>query len=227
MFVSVVSGHWTSLGIARLIAKRAATATIEFFAGPEHDEQPRYEVPLELIRQIAIPRETRIFSPVQGGTFWRVGRCLDCADELIQVQFPNQEIVNLPSSEVYVRWRRPIANPERYLARFITETPLFARARRQFVRSVLSQRSAALGITAALSSAIELEPHQLEVARRVLHDPIQRYLLADEVGLGKRLRRALSFASILSIIPTMPARLFWFLPRSLTNGKVNCGRAFP
>src|SRR5258708_19253322 len=36
-----------------------------------------------------------------------------------------------------------------------------------------------------MSATIELQPHQLEVARRVLRDPAQRYLLADEVGLGK------------------------------------------
>ena len=32
---------------------------------------------------------------------------------------------------------------------------------------------------------MSLERHQVEVVRRVLEDPIQRYLLADEVGLGK------------------------------------------
>lgn len=36
-----------------------------------------------------------------------------------------------------------------------------------------------------ISSLIELEEHQAEVVKRVLQDPVQRYLLADEVGLGK------------------------------------------
>jgi ATP-dependent helicase HepA len=36
-----------------------------------------------------------------------------------------------------------------------------------------------------LSSAIELVEHQVSVVHRVLQDPFQRYLLADEVGLGK------------------------------------------
>ncbi len=35
------------------------------------------------------------------------------------------------------------------------------------------------------SSSVELEAHQIEVVRRILQDPVQRYLLADEVGLGK------------------------------------------
>ncbi len=40
-------------------------------------------------------------------------------------------------------------------------------------------------MTGLISSRIELFPHQVEVVRRVLEDPIGRYLLADEVGLGK------------------------------------------
>lgn len=36
-----------------------------------------------------------------------------------------------------------------------------------------------------LSAVIDLEPHQVNVVNRVLQDPVQRYLLADEVGLGK------------------------------------------
>ena len=36
-----------------------------------------------------------------------------------------------------------------------------------------------------ISSVIDLYDYQIEVARRVLEDTKQRYLLADEVGLGK------------------------------------------
>jgi ATP-dependent helicase HepA len=185
MFVSVTSGELSGLGFARLVSRSSSTATIEFFAGPDHDVQPKYTVPIGLIRPAPIPRETRIFSSQAENQLWRVGRCIDGTGDLIQVQFPNQETVNVPADEVFVRWRRPIERPECYLARCITETPRFAHARQRFVGSLVGQRASALGITAALSSAIELEPHQLEVARRVLHDPIQRYLLADEVGLGK------------------------------------------
>jgi ATP-dependent helicase HepA len=42
-----------------------------------------------------------------------------------------------------------------------------------------------MGMSAVASSAVELEAHQIEVVRRILQDPVQRYLLADEVGLGK------------------------------------------
>ena len=32
---------------------------------------------------------------------------------------------------------------------------------------------------------LDLEDYQIEIVSRVLKDPIQRYLLSDEVGLGK------------------------------------------
>ena len=41
------------------------------------------------------------------------------------------------------------------------------------------------GMHCLLSSAVDLEHHQVEVVRRVLRDPIQRYLLGDEVGPGQ------------------------------------------
>ena len=79
----------------------------------------------------------------------------------------------------------PNHDPTPFLAAKITETPRFADPRSAFVRSIVAQRAAAMGISALLSSSIELEAHQVEVVRRVLQDPVQRYLLADEVGLGK------------------------------------------
>jgi ATP-dependent helicase HepA len=211
-FVSVVEGSLAGLGIARLLRTCRGIATIEFFAGPEINVQPRFDVPVASIRKTHIPRETRVFSPTNGGAYWRVGRCLDGVDEPIQVQFPNQEIVNLPSSDVFVRWSKPISDPSAYLARMVTETPMFAFNRASFIQNIVRQRATAMGITAALSSAIELQPHQLEVARRVLHDPNQRYLLADEVGLGKTIEACIVIrqyfidepysASALVVVPT-------------------------
>ena len=57
--------------------------------------------------------------------------------------------------------------------------------RRAAIGALTSGRSNAFGLTALLSASVELAHHQVDVVRRVLNDPIQRYLLADEVGLGK------------------------------------------
>jgi ATP-dependent helicase HepA len=84
-----------------------------------------------------------------------------------------------------VRWSRAIDDPTAFLGAKISETPRFADGRRKFVRSAIAQRAAAMGMPALTSSSVELEAHQIEVVRRILQDPVQRYLLADEVGLGK------------------------------------------
>lgn len=86
---------------------------------------------------------------------------------------------------VFVRWSRPVEDPTPLLASRINESLSLANDRRTFVRSQTHQRAASMGISSLLSCAIELEAHQIEVVRRVLQDPVQRYLLADEVGLGK------------------------------------------
>src|SRR5688572_1913188 len=46
-------------------------------------------------------------------------------------------------------------------------------------------------MTALLSPCVELEDYQFNVVTRVLQDPVQRYLLADEVGLGKTVEAGL------------------------------------
>ncbi|MBM6431185.1 hypothetical protein JQC70_39130, partial [Burkholderia contaminans] len=66
-------------------------------------------------------------------------------------------------------------------------------------------------MTALVSAGIELAPHQVAAVRRVLSDPVQRYLLADEVGLGKTIEAGLivrqhlidnSETSVLIAVPT-------------------------
>jgi ATP-dependent helicase HepA len=62
--------------------------------------------------------------------------------------------------------------------------PLFA-AREQLLRSHMRMLRDAGGFRALLSSRIDLHPHQAYVAGVVTRDHRRRYILADEVGLGK------------------------------------------
>jgi ATP-dependent helicase HepA len=59
------------------------------------------------------------------------------------------------------------------------------------MQAVTAQRAACRGMGALLSSSVQLEAYQFNVVRKVLQDPIQRYLLADEVGLGKTIEAGL------------------------------------
>lgn len=72
-----------------------------------------------------------------------------------------------------------------FLAEQSNDAPFFYQLRAPFLNAYLSQQHIYQSISAIPSSSVSLEAHQLAVVRRVLHDPTPKYLLADEVGLGK------------------------------------------
>ena len=52
-----------------------------------------------------------------------------------------------------------------------------------------------------MSSGVELHEHQVRAARRVLLDPVRRYVLADEVGLGKTIEAGMILRQIMLETP--------------------------
>jgi len=184
MFVSVRASNGVVRGLAKLIGRVSDRVSVEFFEAPTLP--PRVEeVDPTLVDPITLPEQTRLYYFNERLQAWHIGRLIDDHGDSQFVKFPNGQSAMIPVSEIFVRCGAPIGDPTPFLAAKITETPRFADARSAFVRSVVTQRGASMGMSALLPSAIELEAHQVEVVRRVLQDPIQRYLLADEVGLGK------------------------------------------
>lgn len=105
----------------------------------------------------------------------------------------DDEVANpdLRSGDLHLRDFVPMSDPLVLLASGQAGRLEFVEARRRLrdLSAALSAPTAGLG--AALSAPIELHAHQLAVVRRVLSDPVQRYLLADEVGLGKTIEAGL------------------------------------
>lgn len=181
-------------GIGKLIGADANIGTIEYFESPAGPRVHRVQVPAASIKEVELPAQTRIFwfdskshamraGRVDGGLISR--QALRSEEDHYHVRFPNNEEARLPISQLFVRWSRPIDDPTEYLAARITDTPFFFDGRAQIVRHIATQRAAFGGLTALASSAVELLEHQVTIVRRILADPIERYLLADEVGLGK------------------------------------------
>lgn len=122
---------------------------------------------------------------------WLSGRVLYVADDGdIFVRTPNADH-RLSEKQVHLRWMRPLDDIVAFAAADLTTSPYLAESRRPFLAGMRRQRAAARGFGSLTSSVIQLHAHQLEVARRVLEDPVQRYLLADEVGLGKTIEAGL------------------------------------
>jgi ATP-dependent helicase HepA len=134
------------------------------------------------------------------GDRWIVGRIDSPQNSQIDAYFihlPNGATKAVPSSELRVRWSVPLADPLGLLKVGTVETRFFHTRRTDFLRSVTEQRSACLGLGGVLSSAVEIHDHQVGAARRVLSDPIPRYLLADEVGLGKTIEAGMVLRHLL------------------------------
>lgn len=205
-------------GIGKLIAAEAEYAEVEFFDSPSGPRLVNVRVRLSSVERVTLSRQTRIFMFEPDSGIWRAGRI----DELItdehsgneehySVKFPNRVSERVPVSRLFVRWSRPIDDPTEYLAARITDTPFFFEGRSRIVRHFAKQRAAFGGMTALASSGIELLEHQVSLVRKVLADPIQRYLLADEVGLGKTIEAGIlikqhlldqpSDSSILVVVP--------------------------
>ena len=172
-------------GFGKVVEIEGENCIVDYFNSPTTPVARRVTVPTHRIIKKNLGANTTIFTLNQNTNQWLIGRVLEDNDERVEVRFANKQDYYLPYEEVFVRWKIPIEDPIEFLSNLLTEPPQFAEARSGFMRSYISQRRAAFGISALLSSSIELEPHQVEVVRRVLTDHTQRYLLADEVGLGK------------------------------------------
>lgn len=184
MFVRALEGEAAVFGVGKQIDRSGDVCTIAYFDAPTEDPI-KVELLAHQIEPVTIPEQTRVYYLNLAIGAWEIGRLLDDHGDTQLVQFPNKSTRLLSVVDIFVRWAKPIIDPTPFLANHINESPRFSDGRSAFTRSQISQRAAALGMSALLSSAVELESHQIEVVRRILQDPVQRYLLADEVGLGK------------------------------------------
>jgi len=174
-----------ALGVGKLVGVKGKKATIEYFDSPAEEKRHQEVVPLESVMGVVLDEQTRAHYFDPETERWHPGRALVPIRSTYLVAFPNGRKEEVPCEHLFVRWDTPIADPTGLLAARVNETPFFHESRSGFVKALVEQRAACAGMAGLLSSAIDLEDHQIEVTRRVLQDPIQRYLLADEVGLGK------------------------------------------
>ncbi|MBP0496279.1 hypothetical protein J5Y10_26075 [Roseomonas sp. SG15] len=108
-----------------------------------------------------------------------------------ELRFPNGKSGEFSEAALEVRCWTTAEDPAAVLAGGAAESQFLHDRRRVASERIVATHAATQGMTALLSSAIELVPHQVAAIRRVLSDPLQRYLLADEVGMGKTIEAGL------------------------------------
>lgn len=182
-----VESSANNLGVGKLVGIDGEVATVEYFESPAKNDRVQRVVTLRSLVGVRLDPEVRVYFENFESLCWQVGRILHFheTDNKYLVRFPNEERRLIDESVLTTRWAKPIDDPTDHLALQLNETPFWHQGRSAFIHSVYSQRRACGGMPGLLSSAIDLVEHQVSVVRRVLQDPFQRYLLADEVGLGK------------------------------------------
>ena len=204
-------------GLGKLLSvdKADASCVVEYFTGPSQ-EPVTITVQANTLKPAMPEKQTRVYFKDKSNG-WHVGRVLDGNGKIIEVNVPHLKdpILKLRSEKINIRWDAPIEDPAQYLACWITERPELNFWRRSFKGSLLSQRRASLGMTSILSSVIDIEAHQLKVVKTILQDPVQRYLLADEVGLGKTIEAGLVIKQYLLDHGERAKRVVILVPTSL------------
>lgn len=178
-----VKTNINNLGTGKVVSIAGSIAVVEYFESIA--KRQSFEIPVERLRPFALEKQTRCYIYDEEKDSWLIGRIEGFWDSQYDVALPGDEGGYYNPSNIFVRCDMWVNDPTEVLSAKGHETAFFHNNRSKFVRNIVKQRAVSRGMTGLISSKIDLYAHQVEVVRRVLEDPIQRYLLADEVGLGK------------------------------------------
>ena len=183
-----------TFGPGKVVSVESNRYKVEFFYSPWKKQTISQNE--QNVAAYDLPLKTRVYVNLDDG--WKAGqikaihrvRTFGGGNEY-DVDFLHRPSLRLHERYVFCRCWDGYDDPTLSLAARGVENQYWHERRHHFIASLLEQRAAAGGLGALLSSAIRFVPHQIEVARRVLEDPLQRYLLADEVGMGKTIEAGL------------------------------------
>ena len=145
---------------------------------------------IEELVKVYLGKQTRVYNFTQEFE-WRIGRVIDYEfmdDGSIEYEIKfsggkHQEWIK--EKDLDVRSLIKLDDPTDVLAHSYGESQFLHDARLNILNWMTNLRVSVKGLTALSSSSIDLVIHQVNIAKRILSDPIQRYLLSDEVGMGK------------------------------------------
>ncbi len=174
------------LGIGRLVSVDATSARIRYFRGPAKNPYVFREADTSRIELAEIRPHSRVY--FHDGHRWRIGRVEGehpHGGGQYLIALPNKEGEVLSHDQFDIRWSPRIEDPYELLASLGGDSPLVYEPRADLMASWYALQAATGGVSGLLLGSVELHDHQLTVVRTVSNDRDRRYLLADEVGLGK------------------------------------------
>ncbi|MCG9698015.1 protein DpdE [Shewanella sp. Isolate11] len=185
----VASNVFKGIGKVKSIDSNSMTAGVGFFCSPLTPYANLIDVALcdlEVVTSLGVRAE--VFVQFSNSQTWKIGH--------YDGERPgNQALITFSSNlrdvfdftELFVPNAHPKNeyNPYAYLKGKATSSPYICDALSAFYQAYYEQRRSCRSISSLISSSVELEKHQLAVVYEVLKDTEKKYLLCDEVGLGK------------------------------------------
>lgn len=175
-------------GIGRVGEIEGNRVRIDFFESPADPVAESQWVPADSVRKGVLSKQTRVFLQDARGR-WLAGRVIERYDSSYRVRMPDVgRDTELPESRLHVRWDRSPKDPLQVLLAGANESARYQDVREPVRQLLTAERAATGSATGITSSAVRIHAHQINAALRIIRDPIQRYLLADEVGMGKTIQ---------------------------------------
>src|SRR5437660_3048395 len=162
---------------------------IRLYGLPE-DEPGEIEVSLDVVDRCLILPYSH-FTIAQTGEQGRILHSCDTAmisgefqEYYVQIE-GKHKVTCVNESTLQVAANRQDYSPVSQLLHYEFQNPVWKSPRDQVVESCSELQNVAFGIEELIGTRLMLLAHQAEVVTRVLADSTCRYILADEVGLGK------------------------------------------
>jgi len=133
----------------------------------------------------------------------------------VEFESEGRESATLNERELWPIAAKLIETPQTRLLSLQLDQWEHFRARDDLLRALARLHKETAGIRAIAASRIELLPHQVSVVGTVIDDPRWRYILADEVGLGKTIEAGVITHELLAENPN--ARVLILTPGTLSR----------
>jgi len=175
-------------GIGKVVNIFDEKVDVRFFINIKNQVVKTYD--MSQVSIVYLSPKTRVYIHDPETKRWQMGR-VKKYDQTINpvmdylIHFPNKKDEWYGSEDLEVRCLQPLEDPTEVLAYYGGESQFLHDIRSKSLQKLVEMKASSYGMTALTSSSIDFIPYQVEIVQRILSDNTQRYLLADEVGMGK------------------------------------------
>ena len=177
------------LGKIKSINDYTETAVVEFFdiqgLNQYYNMPSSIEVSLSRLRHVMIERGST--GKYHNSFYQVVGAELNKDDEYYYYYLldDKKQVIKVSESEIIASYNASEVNPAEQMVRYEFQNPMWYFGRRAVVNTSRTIEQAFYGFKVLSGCKIFLRPHQLKTVMRCLSGKYCRYMIADEVGLGK------------------------------------------